>query len=116
MVAGRDFALVYAPERIDPGGDPEHVVTIEAAATKPFGYRAFWPGPGVGGHYIAIDLAYLSWKVGQVLGYRISFVEHTQEVNEVNARDTRLGGQPDRRGPERARQGPEGGQDPGASG
>jgi UDP-N-acetyl-D-glucosamine dehydrogenase len=54
---------------------------IEAAATKPFGYQAFWPGPGVGGHCIAIDPSYLSWRVGQRLGFGIGFVEHAKEVN-----------------------------------
>lgn len=152
MVAGRDFALAYAPERIDPGQDPDHVVrtprvvggltpectelaaafygqvvdkvhtvsspreaemaklientfrlvniglinelaiisrdlginsweAIEAAATKPFGYMPFWPGPGVGGHCIAIDPSYLSWRVGQQLGFRMTFVDHAQQVN-----------------------------------
>jgi UDP-N-acetyl-D-glucosamine dehydrogenase len=134
--AGRDFALAYSPERIDPGREPDHVAktpkvvggltkadgelaarfyrsfvhevelvstpreaemaklientfrhvnialmnelailskdldvdlweAIRAAATKPFGFMAFWPGPGVGGHCIAIDPSYLSWRVGQ---------------------------------------------------
>jgi UDP-N-acetyl-D-glucosamine dehydrogenase len=54
---------------------------IDAAATKPFGYMPFWPGPGVGGHCIAIDPSYLSWRVGQRLGHRVNFVEHAQEVN-----------------------------------
>jgi UDP-N-acetyl-D-glucosamine dehydrogenase len=152
LVAGRDFALAYAPERIDPGQDPEHVIqtprviggltpectdlaaafygqvvkevhtvsspreaemaklientfrqvniglinelaiisrdlgvniweSIEAAATKPFGFMPFYPGPGVGGHCIAIDPSYLSWRVGQQLGYRMTFVEHAQQVN-----------------------------------
>ena len=54
---------------------------LHAAATKPFGYQAFWPGPGVGGHCIAIDPTYLSWRAGQQLGYRIGFIEHANEVN-----------------------------------
>ena len=54
---------------------------IRAAATKPFGFMPFWPGPGVGGHCIAIDPSYLSWKVGQQTGHRLNFVEHAQEVN-----------------------------------
>ena len=151
LVAGRDFALAYSPERIDPGsthgihetpkvvsgytdrcrdlavsfyGAFVHAVAtthrpreaemaklientfrqvnialvnelavmaraldvdiwdaLEAAATKPFGYMPFWPGPGVGGHCIAIDPTYLSWKAGQELGYRIGFIEHANEVN-----------------------------------
>ena len=54
---------------------------LEAAATKPFGYMPFWPGPGVGGHCIAIDPSYLSWKVEQRLGFGIGFVEHARAVN-----------------------------------
>lgn len=55
--------------------------SLEAAATKPFGYMAFWPGPGVGGHCISIDPSYLSWRAGQQLGYRAAFIEHANEVN-----------------------------------
>src|SRR5439155_14751996 len=54
---------------------------LGAAATKPYGYMPFWPGPGVGGHCIAIDPSYLSWRVGQRLGFGIGFVEHAKEVN-----------------------------------
>src|SRR6266511_2232261 len=54
---------------------------LHAASTKPFGYMAFWPGPGVGGHCISIDPAYLSWRVGQKLGYRVNFIELANEVN-----------------------------------
>jgi UDP-N-acetyl-D-glucosamine dehydrogenase len=54
---------------------------LQAAATKPFGYMPFWPGPGVGGHCISIDPSYLSWKAGQQLGYRVGFIEHANEVN-----------------------------------
>jgi UDP-N-acetyl-D-glucosamine dehydrogenase len=150
--AGRDFALAYSPERIDPGRELDHVAktpkvvggltkgdgelaarfyrsfihevtlvsspreaemsklientfrhvnialvnelaflsrdldvdlweAIRAASTKPFGFMPFWPGPGVGGHCIAIDPSYLSWRVGQRTGHRLNFVEHAQEVN-----------------------------------
>lgn len=54
---------------------------IEAADTKPFGFQAFRPGPGVGGHCIPIDPNYLSYKVRR-LGYPFRFVELAQEVNE----------------------------------
>jgi UDP-N-acetyl-D-glucosamine dehydrogenase len=54
---------------------------LDAAATKPFGYMPFWPGPGVGGHCIAIDPSYLSWRVGQSMGFGIGFVEHATKVN-----------------------------------
>jgi nucleotide sugar dehydrogenase len=54
---------------------------LGAAATKPFGYQVFWPGPGVGGHCIAIDPTYLSWRASQQVGYRPGFIEHANEVN-----------------------------------
>lgn len=41
----------------------------------------FWPGPGVGGHCIAIDPSYLSWRAGEKLGFGIGFIEHAKEVN-----------------------------------
>jgi nucleotide sugar dehydrogenase len=53
---------------------------IRCAATKPFGYQAFYPGPGVGGHCIPIDPNYLSYKV-RTLGYPFRFVELAQEIN-----------------------------------
>ena len=53
---------------------------IRCAATKPFGYQPFWPGPGVGGHCIPIDPNYLSYKV-RTLGYPFRFVELAQEIN-----------------------------------
>ena len=152
MRAGRDFALVFSPERIDPGREPEHIAktprvvggltrscaalatelyasfvyeitavsspreaemakliensfrnvnialinelamlsqdlgvdiweSIQAAATKPFGFMPFWPGPGVGGHCIAIDPSYLSWSVARSVGHRVTFVEYAQTVN-----------------------------------
>ena len=54
---------------------------IDAAATKPFGFQAFHPGPGVGGHCIPIDPNYLSW-VAKRVGYRLRFVELAEEVSE----------------------------------
>ncbi|RNL82343.1 nucleotide sugar dehydrogenase [Halostreptopolyspora alba] len=53
---------------------------IACAATKPFGFQAFQPGPGVGGHCIPIDPNYLSYKV-KTLGYPFRFVELAQEIN-----------------------------------
>jgi nucleotide sugar dehydrogenase len=53
---------------------------IRCAATKPFGFQAFFPGPGVGGHCIPIDPNYLSYKV-RTLGYSFRFVELAQEIN-----------------------------------
>ena len=54
---------------------------IRCAATKPFGFQAFYPGPGVGGHCIPIDPNYLSYKVKTNLGYPFKFVELAQEIN-----------------------------------
>jgi nucleotide sugar dehydrogenase len=54
---------------------------IELARTKPFGFQAFYPGPGVGGHCIPIDPNYLSHRVEQQLGHPFRFVELAQEIN-----------------------------------
>lgn len=53
---------------------------IEAAATKPFGFMPFYPGPGLGGHCIPIDPLYLSWKL-KMLNYNARFIELASEVN-----------------------------------
>ena len=53
---------------------------IEAAATKPFGFMKFTPGPGIGGHCIPIDPLYLSWKL-KSLKYTARFIELADEVN-----------------------------------
>lgn len=53
---------------------------IEAAATKPFGFMKFLPGPGLGGHCIPIDPQYLSWKL-RTLGYTARFIELATEIN-----------------------------------
>ena len=152
LVAGRDFRLVFSPERIDPGNQTfgpkntpkviggytpacadaaeafysrfidtvvrtkgtreaetakllentyRHINialvnemarfchdldidlwdVIAAASTKPFGFQAFRPGPGVGGHCIPIDPNYLSHRVRARLGYPFRFVELAQEIN-----------------------------------
>ena len=56
---------------------------IDAAKTKPFGFQAFYPGPGVGGHCIPIDPNYLSHNVRARLGYPFRFVELAQEINST---------------------------------
>jgi UDP-N-acetyl-D-glucosamine dehydrogenase len=53
---------------------------IDAAATKPFGYMKFTPGPGLGGHCIPIDPLYLSWKL-KTLNYNARFIELASEIN-----------------------------------
>ncbi len=153
LVAGRDFAVGYSPERIDPGNPKwgfvntpkvvsgideaslarvkdfydqlvdetvpvttpkeaeltkllentfRHVnialvnelavfahdlgvdiwESIDAAATKPFGYMKFTPGPGVGGHCLPVDPSYLSWQVRRKLGRSFRFVELANDVND----------------------------------
>jgi len=150
--AGRDFALAFAPERVDPGNGAYRVANtprivggltprcartarrfyrqftprvrivssletaemsklmentfrhvnialvnemavlctdlgvdvwemIDAAATKPFGFMAFYPGPGVGGHCIPIDPCYLSYRARE-LGRQTRFVELAEAINE----------------------------------
>ena len=53
---------------------------IEAAATKPFGFMPFYPGPGLGGHCIPIDPYYLAWKM-KTLNYNARFIELAGEIN-----------------------------------
>ena len=60
------------------GIDPFEV--IRAAATKPFGFMPFYPGPGLGGHCIPIDPLYLSWKL-RTLQYQARFIELADSIN-----------------------------------
>ena len=60
---------------------------IEAAATKPFGFMKFQPGPGLGGHCIPIDPLYLSWKM-KTLNYSARFIELASEINTTMPRFT----------------------------
>jgi len=53
---------------------------IDAAASKPFGFMKFQPGPGLGGHCIPVDPEYLSWKM-RTLNYRTRFIEVASEIN-----------------------------------
>jgi UDP-N-acetyl-D-glucosamine dehydrogenase len=53
---------------------------IEAAATKPFGFMPFYPGPGLGGHCIPVDPFYLAWKL-KTLDYKARFIELAAEIN-----------------------------------
>jgi UDP-N-acetyl-D-glucosamine dehydrogenase len=53
---------------------------IDAAATKPFGFMPFYPGPGLGGHCIPVDPHYLSWKIKQS-GYEPRFIELASHIN-----------------------------------
>jgi UDP-N-acetyl-D-glucosamine dehydrogenase len=53
---------------------------IESAATKPFGFMPFYPGPGLGGHCIPLDPLYLSWKA-KMNGFNPRFIELADEIN-----------------------------------
>ena len=55
---------------------------IEAAATKPFGFMKFTPGPGIGGHCIPLDPHYLAWKM-RTLNYKTRFIELASEINSA---------------------------------
>ena len=54
---------------------------IEAAKTKPYGFQAFYPGPGLGGHCIPLDPYYLSWKAREY-GFHISMIEASMMIND----------------------------------
>ena len=58
---------------------------IEAAATKPFGFQPFYPGPGLGGHCIPIDPFYLTWKARE-FGHHTRFIELAGEINSAMPR------------------------------
>ncbi len=58
---------------------------IEAAATKPFGYMKFYPGPGIGGHCIPLDPHYLSWKL-KTLNFHSRFIDLAEDVNSFMPR------------------------------
>lgn len=55
---------------------------VDAAATKPFGFMKFTPGPGVGGHCLPVDPSYLSWAVQKRLGKTFRFVELANDINQ----------------------------------
>lgn len=54
---------------------------IDAASTKPFGFKAFYPGPGLGGHCIPLDPYYLSWKAREY-GFHTSMIESSMMIND----------------------------------
>jgi nucleotide sugar dehydrogenase len=53
---------------------------IDAAATKPFGFQPFWPGPGVGGHCIPLDPQYLAWRAREA-NFSTEFIDLAERVN-----------------------------------
>ena len=54
---------------------------LNAAATKPFGFMPFYPGPGVGGHCIPLDPTYLAWHVRMEAGHQYRILEQAQDIN-----------------------------------
>ena len=56
--------------------------SIEAAKTKPFGFHAFYPGPGLGGHCIPVDPFILTWKAKK-FGLKTRFIELSAKINEI---------------------------------
>ena len=75
-----NIALVNEMKMILTGMGIDVWEVIQAAATKPFGFQAFYPGPGLGGHCIPIDPYYLTWKAREV-GYATRFIELAGEIN-----------------------------------
>ena len=55
---------------------------IDAAKTKPYGFQAFYPGPGLGGHCIPLDPYYLSWKAREY-GFHTSMIESSMMINDT---------------------------------
>ncbi len=78
-----NIALVNEMVRFSHELDIDLWDAIDCAATKPFGYMAFRPGPGVGGHCIPIDPSYLSHRVKAQLGYAFRMVELAEEINHA---------------------------------
>jgi len=75
-----NIALVNELKQLCERMDIDIFEVIDAAKTKPFGFHAFYPGPGLGGHCIPIDPFYLSWKAKQY-DFRTRFIELAGEIN-----------------------------------
>ncbi|MBZ0271066.1 nucleotide sugar dehydrogenase [bacterium] len=77
---GVNIALVNEMKLVLDAMDLDVWEVIDAAATKPFGFMPFYPGPGLGGHCIPIDPFYLTWKAREV-GVPTRFIELAGEIN-----------------------------------
>ncbi|MCG3199664.1 MAG: nucleotide sugar dehydrogenase [Candidatus Omnitrophica bacterium] len=75
-----NIALVNELKMVTEAMDINIWEVIEAARTKPFGFNAFYPGPGLGGHCIPIDPFYLTWKAREY-GFNTRFIELAGEIN-----------------------------------
>jgi UDP-N-acetyl-D-glucosamine dehydrogenase len=80
-----NIALVNEMKTVLSAMDIDVWEVIRAAATKPFGYQPFYPGPGLGGHCIPIDPYYLTWKAREV-GLATRFIELAGEINHAMPR------------------------------
>ena len=78
-----NIALVNEMLRFSQELDIDLWDAIDCAETKPFGFMAFRPGPGVGGHCIPVDPSYLSHRVKAKLGYAFRMVELAEEINHA---------------------------------
>ncbi len=76
-----NIALVNEMKQLCMGMGVDIWEVIDAAATKPFGFQPFYPGPGIGGHCIPVDPFYLTWKA-QEYGLQTRFIQLAGEVNE----------------------------------
>jgi len=77
-----NIALVNEMARLcDRMGNVDIWEVVEAAATKPFGFMPFYPGPGIGGHCILVDPYYLAWKAREY-DFHTSFIELAAKTNE----------------------------------
>ncbi len=76
IALANEFALACRKIGVDPWE------VIEAAATKPFGFMPFYPGPGIGGHCIPVDPHYMSWKV-RLTGYEAQFIALADRINRA---------------------------------
>ena len=76
-----NIALVNELIKLAEGVQADVWEAIEAAATKPFGFQPFQPGPGVGGHCIPVDPQFLSWRATDI-GTEVSFIDDAHQVNE----------------------------------
>jgi UDP-N-acetyl-D-glucosamine dehydrogenase len=74
IALANEFALACRKIGVDPWE------VIEAAATKPFGFMPFYPGPGIGGHCIPVDPHYMSWKV-RLTGFEAQFIALADRIN-----------------------------------
>ncbi len=77
-----NIALVNELAQLCADQDIDTWEVIDAAATKPFGFQAFYPGPGVGGHCIPLDPAYLTWQSRRDTGRPFRLVELAKDIND----------------------------------